>query len=300
MERFGFTDSEGVFIRCYKWLPQGEPVAVVQIVHGMAEHAKKYNAFAEFLNSHSIAVYAHDHRGHGETIFDNDFGYYGKGGFNLAVENTYKVTKIIKADFPDVPNYIFGHSMGSFVTQRFIQKHGTDVDKCVLCGSNGPDFVLSIGGRIVAKIVTLFKGDRYYSPFLDKMAFGSYNKKTKNSTNKDWLTRDDSKVDKYVKDPLCGRIVTASFFYELSKGMSQIFYKRNLKNIPKDLPVFIISGDMDPVGKYGKGVKKLFETYKKEGLKNISMKLYEGARHELINEINKEEIMNDVYDFLLS
>ncbi|MBR4949695.1 MAG: lysophospholipase [Clostridia bacterium] len=299
MERFGFTDSEGVFIRCYKWLPDTKPVAVVQIVHGMMEHARKYSAFAEFLNSHSIAVYAHDHRGHGETIVDNDFGYYGKGGFNLAVENTYEVTKIIKSDFPELPNYIFAHSMGSFVTQRFIQNYGKEIHKCILCGSDGPDFLYFLG-RVVAKIITFFRGDRHYSKFLDKMAFGSYNKKTKNATNKDWLTRDDSKVDKYVNDPLCGKTVTASFFYELSKGMDQNFYKKNLKKIPKELPVFIISGDMDPVGKYGKGVLKLFDVYQKLGLKNVKMKLYEGARHELINEINKEEIMKDIYDFLLS
>lgn len=299
MEKFKFEDPEGVLISCYKWIPQGEVKAVLQIVHGMEEHAKRYDRFAKYLNDRGIAVYAHDHRGHGESVSDDDFGYYGEGGFDLAVENAYTVTRTIKNEFPDVPNYIFGHSMGSFVTQRFIQKHGDDVKKCVLCGSNGPDFWMSLSGRMGGKIVSLFKGPKHYSNFLNNAAFASYNKKNEHRTDSDWLSRDSAEVDKYINDPLCGKPVTADFFYEISKAIHDNFDKDELQRIPKRLSIFIISGDMDPVGKYGKGVKKLYDVYKNIDIRDVSMKLYDGARHELLNETNRDEVMQDVYNFLI-
>lgn len=298
METFKFKDPEDVYISVYKWIPETKVKAVLQIVHGMAEHAKRYDAFAKYLNERGIAVYAHDHRGHGESVTDNDFGYYGEGGFDLAVENTYTVTRMLKEDFPDVPNYILGHSMGSFVTQRFIQKHGDSVKKCILCGSNGPDFWLSLTGRIAAKTVSFIKGPKHYSKILNKLAFGSYNNRNENRTNSDWLSRDEAEVDKFINDPLCGKPVTADFFYELSKAIHDNFDKDELLRIPKRLPIFLIAGDMDPVGKYGKGVEKLYDVYKNIEIRDVQIKIYKGARHELLNEINKDEVMQDIYEFL--
>lgn len=294
-----FLSTDGKVIALYKW-EIVNPKACVQIIHGMGEYAKRYDAFAEFLNKEGYSVYADDHRGHGATLESLEHhGQIGTDGFNKMVEDEFCLSKIIKSENPNKKLYILGHSMGSFILQEYLIKYSTFVDKAIIsgsCGKMGLDLSL---GKLLAYAEMKLRKEIKGSRLIDFLNFGLYSIQFRETKLKNaWLNRDTNEVKKYNNDPYCGNIFPAQFYYYLYKGIKGLHIEKRVKNIDKNLEIFIFSGDKDPVGKMGKGVKKLHNMYKKLDLKKIELKLYKEGRHEMLHEINKKEVFNDVLNFL--
>lgn len=300
---FTFKSQEGTEIYTYKWIPEGniEIKGVVQIAHGMSETAIRYERFARKLTENGYIVYIHDHRGHGKTAKTiENVGYLAdKDGFKWLVEDLHQLSRIIKKENPSLPLFLLGHSMGSFVTQKYVMLYGSELKGAILSGSNGKQGILVDIGMLFARREIRKHGRRAKSSKLNNMFFGNYNNDFKPTrTEFDWLSRDNDEVDKYINDPFCGTIFTAGFFYDFLVGLKEVADKNNLKCIPKDLPIYIFSGDKDPVGNCGKGIIKLFNSYKKLNIKDVTYKLYKDGRHEMLNEVNREEVMKDILDWL--
>lgn len=293
---FSFKDNEGFELFTYCWEPEDlkKARAVVQVVHGLAEHAARYERFANFATEKGFIVVADDHRGHGKTAkTKEDLGFIGaNNGFSGMVDDEYQLTGIIKSKYNNLPVFMLGHSMGSFIAQRYIEQYGRELHGVILSGTAGPNPGLLIPGKIVAKMVMLINGPRKKSNFLNNLSFGAYNKNFKpNRTEFDWLSCDNQEVDKYIADPLCGFVCSSSLYYFLTSGMLEMHKKRNLSMIPRSIPVLIASGAKDPVG--AKTVPELYKIYVNLGLNDVELKLYEDKRHEILNEINREEVTRD-------
>ncbi|MDF2700268.1 MAG: alpha/beta fold family hydrolase [Haloplasmataceae bacterium] len=275
------------------------PKAIVICVHGMCEHSLRYDELANYLNQNNYSVITYDQRGHGESILEGEeLGYLGKDGFNKMVEDLDVVVSYVKEKYEYKKVILLGHSMGSFVVQMYIQKY-IKVHGAILSGSNYGQKLLSIG-VILAKLSCVIKKEKSEGKLLDKMSFGNYNTAfSPNRTKFDWLSRENAEVDKYVADPKCGFICSNRFYYDFFRGLKQVAKESNIKKVNKKMPLLIISGDQDPVGNMGEGVKKLYNVYRKN-LENVQMELYHGARHELFNENNKEEVYQDIVNWLKS
>ncbi|NLI89793.1 MAG: alpha/beta hydrolase [Epulopiscium sp.] len=300
-QKINFTNEDGIKIAVYKWKPEEDIKGAVQIAHGMAEHAMRYEYFAKALTKEGYVVYANDHRGHGQSAASiEELGYISDNdGFSDMVKDMKALTNIIREENPGIPLILFSHSMGSFLAQRYIQIYGKDIDGVILSGTNGKQAPITNLGLLISKVIMKSKGRKASGKLMDKMAFGSYNNKIDNNKTKfDWLTRDADQVQKYIDDPYCGTLFPVSFFHDLINGTRAIHKKENLKNVPKDLPIYIFAGDADPVGNYGKGIISLRDLYKSLGIKNVTSKLYEGGRHEMLNEINRDEVIEDVISWL--
>lgn len=275
-----------------------QPKAVVLIIHGMAEHIKRYDAFARFLASHAFIVYGYDQRGHGESVDSlDDLGYMSDiDNLQVMVSDVSAVVALIKSKHLDLPVYLLGHSMGSFISQRYMELYGSSVQGVILSGSGYNKSLMIRIGYIIAKLITRFKGRKHRSLFMDKLTLGAYNKTFEKRTAVDWLSRDEKIVDAYVADPYCGTLFSISYFKDLLKCFKTIW--RNFEIIPNELPVYIFSGENDPVGNFGKSVRRLKAEFIKTGVTNVEMKLYPGGRHEMLNEINREEVFQDVLAWL--
>ncbi len=293
--------GQDVFVYC--WDEVDAPWAVVQIFHGMAEHAGRYERLAKFLNTKGFIVYANDLRGHGRTAGSlKEVGYIGKDGFNNIVEDEFIITGKIKNDHPNLPIIVIGHSFGSFVAQDFITRYGGDIAGVILSGSSiVPESAVKPGAK-VASWQRFFMGEKRKSNLLDKASFASYNKKFENIEGEDkkfaWLSRDKAEVQKYVDDPYCGAVFTIGFYYYFYQGLLNLYKPEKVTKIPKELPVFIIAGSEDPVGAFGVGVQGLCQMYQSLGMKDVELRLYEGARHEIFNEVNRNEVFNDVVNWI--
>lgn len=301
-ENFTFTDDDSIKIFVYKWSPDDPQKikAAVIISHGMAENAARYERFASNLTADGYIVYAEDHRGHGRTaVTDDELGYLGVDGFNWIIKDLQQLNGIIKKENPGIPVYYFGHSMGSIIGQAYIAEYGSAIDGAVLSGTMGRQgFTIDIGIAIAKHEMKKY-GPKWKSERLDKLSFGGYNRSFEPARTKfDWLSRDKDEVDKYINDKYCGFVCTAEFFYDFLSGIKEMHKIETMKKIPKDLPVYIFSGEKDPVGTCCKSVKSLISDYKKLGLKNVSYKFYKDGRHEMLNEINRDEVMKDVAAWL--
>lgn len=299
---FTFKGEEGLDIYTYKWEDENikNSKAVVQIAHGMAETAQRYETFAKVLTKNGYIVYINDHRGHGKTakIIENVGHLAEKEGFRCLVEDMYTLTNIIKKENEDLPIYLFGHSMGSFASQRYIMDYSNNLSGLILCGSNGKQgIILNLAHMIINREIKKY-GRRSRSNKINDLIFGGEIIRRNEKTKFDWLSRDKEQVEKYINDPFCGVVCSCGFFYDLIQGLKEIEDKENLKKVPLDVPIYIISGDKDPIGKNGKGVLRLRDRYIKLGVKDVTCKLYKGGRHELLNEINKEEVFEDVICWL--
>ncbi|AGK95538.1 alpha/beta fold hydrolase [Clostridium pasteurianum] len=300
---FIFKSEDSLEIYVYKWEPEKNIniKGVIQIAHGMAETAARYEGFAKMLTENGYIVYINDHRGHGKTAKNiENVGYLAeKDGFEWLVKDMHTLTGIIKKENKDLPIFLLGYSMGSFLTQRYIMLYGKELKGAILYGSNGRQGLILRIGLLVSKLEIKKNGVKAKSQILNDLIFGGYNKPFKpNRTKFDWLNRNNEEVDKYIKDPFCGTVFTCSFYYDFFKCLIEIENKKNLKTVPRDLPIYIFSGGKDPVGKSGKGVKRLVETYKSLGVKDLTFKLYKDGRHDMLNEINKDEVIEDVLAWL--
>lgn len=294
---FRATDGKTIFYN--EFVPEnGKVKFVVQIVHGMAEHSERYTEFADFLVKKGAAVYASDHRGHGRNAMEP--GEYGvwpqKKIWCTIIDDLKMVNDICAKNHPGVPIFVIGHSMGSFLTRSFISQYNFGVKGVILTGSGyNPTLLLQVG-LLIAKLQCFFRGVGKSSKLLDKMSFGSFNKGYDSPFQ--WLTRDQKIVDQYIEDPKCGGVFSCSFWRGFFSGLIAINKVRNVKKISRDLPILFLSGDNDPVGDSGKGVIKAVGFYKNLGLKKVEYKLYKDARHEILNEINREEVYQDIANWI--
>lgn len=289
----------GIHVR--RCVPDGAPRAVVQIAHGIAEHVERYDAFAEFLARNGFLVVANDHLGHGKSITDaSELGFFAESaGWELAVNDMHQLYALTHAEYPALPYFLFGHSMGSFLTRTYIIKYPSELMGAVICGTGQqPDALIQIG-RTVGRAEIRRKGAAYRSPLLNNLAFGAYNRGIEpKRTDYDWLTRDPAIVDAYAADPLCGFVPTAGLFTDMMDGLAYISRRANLERMDSKLPILFISGDKDPVGENGKGVQKAYDRFLKAGMQDVTMKLYPNCRHEILNELCKAQVMEDVADWL--
>lgn len=273
----------------------------VHILHGMAEHAARYDDFAKNLVAAGYAVVAHNHRGHGAGHIAGQNTVLGAYNGTNGWQNYLQDIGTVRADIcaTDMPYFIFGHSMGSFIAQSYVAQQPHTVAGVILSGSNHQAVWLSRVGAFVAKIESLRLGKNNSSGLLQFLSFGSFNKKFKpNRTEFDWLSRDEAQVDKYIADPLCGFACSSGLWLDFFGGLSDLFKPENIQKIAADLPIFILGGVQDPVGLMGKGLPKLFKTYKDTGHKKLTLKLFDNGRHEMLNETNKTETYAEIINWL--
>jgi len=288
-------ENQGTKLTCYEW-SVANPEKVVMIIHGLAEHAVRYDDFAKHLNSKNLGVYSMDLRGHGRSIDDGLGVFRKKNGWEMVVDDISKLYAHIKKKNPDKPIVLFGHSMGSIFSRAILQKTSDEYEKCVLSGVT----VSKPGLRDVAPFMASLFPSQKPAKLLDNMTFGDFNKAfTPNRTKFDWLSRDEAQVDKYVQDEKCGFVASGSMFKDVAGVLLYTLKDSNIKAMPKETPIFIISGDKDPAGNFGYDAKFLADSYTDAGLV-VRYKLYEDARHEILNETNNQEVYNDVSDFVLN
>lgn len=294
-------DSKGAGkIHGCRWAPEGEPKAVLQIVHGIAEFVERYDTFANYLNSLGYLVVAEDHMGHGQSINGDGIQGYFHGGWFTAVEDTYRLLQDTRKEYPGIPYILFGHSMGSFMARTILCKYpDSGIAAAVICGTAWqPAFALPALIKVIDGICQK-NGETLPDEKLQSMVFGGYNRKVEHPrTAYDWLTRDAKIVDDYISHPLCGFTASAGLLREMMRGIHFIEQPRNLAAMRRDLPVFFIAGGDDPVGSYGKGIHQCVKAFRKAGMTDVSVRVYPLCRHEILNEINKEEIFEDIAQWI--
>lgn len=293
---FWFDSCGAGRIHGCKWTPEGQPKAVVQIVHGIAEFVERYDAFARYLNSLGYAVVAEDHMGHGQSINGKGVQGYFHGGWFSAVADTYQLMQDTMAEYEGLPYILFGHSMGSFMARTILCKYpDSGISAAIICGTGWqPSFAMPAMVKLLDGVCKKH-GEQKPHEGLQKLIFGGYNKKVEHPrTAYDWLTRDSKIVDAYIAHPLCGFTASCGLLRDMMEGISYIQQSGNLEKMRKDLPVFFIAGGDDPVGPYGKGVHQAADAFRKAGMQDVSVKIYPLCRHEILNEINKEEVFRDV------
>ena len=295
-------DSKGAGkIHGCRWTPEESPKAVVQIVHGIAEFIERYDEFAAYLNGLGFLVVAEDHMGHGQSVGENGIQGYFHGGWFTAVEDTMTLLRETQAAYPDIPYVLFGHSMGSFMARTILCKYpDSGISAAVICGTGWQPAALLPPVTRFIEAVCRKDGEDKPSAFLENLVFGSYNKRVEHPrTAYDWLSRDAKIVDAYIAHPMCGFTPTAGLLREMMKGLTYIEKPAHLEAMKKDLPVFFVAGGDDPVGSYGKGVRHTVSEFKKAGMTDVSCRIYPLCRHEILNEINRQEIFEDIGGWLL-
>lgn len=293
------SDGHEIYTVLYK--PENPPIGHVHILHGMAEHIGRYEEFALYLVAKGFLVTGHDHRGHGQTGEKyNQLGFFAdKNGFELVTEDVREVLQAVREDIDCPKPILFAHSMGSFIGRRYIQKYGHSVSKIVLSGTGGPNSLSEKAGKWLATGLSAIQGKQSENPLLYKLAFGKFNNSFKNvKTDYDWLSSDDDEVQKFNDDPLCGFPTSNQFFVDLIDGLNIIHNRNEIAHIPKDLPILLISGSLDPVGDNSKAVWKVSEQYKKAGLSDITVVILEDKRHEVLHEIGKKETFNLIFKWM--
>lgn len=297
-----FKSSNGVNdITYYIYKPLYKPKAIFQISHGMCEYIERYEHFIDYLTSQDILVCGNDHLGHKNSVSSKDnLGYFAaKDGYTFLPKDLAQLTHIIKKKYPVLPIFLFGHSMGSFIVRAYIVQFGNLIDGAVICGTSGTNPLLGIG-KFLINTVKFFRGGHHRSKFLDQVMFGSYNNKYKTiRTSKDWLTRDEAIVDAYLKDEFCTFLFTTSAFHDLSMLLGNASCNAWYSSVPKKLPLFLISGDMDPVGSFGKGIEEVRTKLETQNLDDFSYKFYSDYRHEILNELGKETVYQDIFDWII-
>ncbi len=302
MENVYYTSANGInTVHACVWKPEGEIRGIVQIIHGMSEYAERYAPLANFLNDCGYLVCADDHLGHGKTAGNaEDLGHMGDSGdYKAVLKDIRKLTLIAKKYAPDKKYFVLGHSMGSFFCRAYIAEYGNELSGVVVMGTGFKSRTTLNTALFVTNFTKLFRGSRHKSNTIKSLAFGTYNKKFKPvRTEFDWLSHDAENVDNYIADPMCGADFTLGGYKTLFSVIKRACSNKAIRAVPKDLPVFFVAGEDDPVGDYGKGVLKAAEKFKKAGVKDVRVKLYENCRHEILNDDCKQEVRQNVLEFL--
>ena len=301
-EEFSFPSNNGKnSIHCLKCLPDSEPRGVVQIEHGIAEHIDRYRDFMAFLAGNGFVAVGDDHLGHGKTISaPSEQGFFAEdNGWEIVVADMDRLHDLMTEQYPGLPYVIFGHSMGSFLARTYLIEHPDKYDAAIISGTGQQSPLLVNSGYAMAKFFVKKDGPHAIGTKLNDIAFGSYNKGFDSvRTAFDWLSRDPAVVDKYIADPLCGFVATVSLFRDMMGGIKFIGDQKNIDRMNKDKPVYFMSGAADPVGDNGKGVEKAYKAFCKAGLRDVMIRLYPEGRHEMLNEINKAQVCQDILNWL--
>ena len=291
--------SDGIhMLKGVVYLPTGTPQGIFHLVHGMTEYIGRYDALLSLIASAGFVACAFDNLGHGETAAENERGFIAeKDGYKYLIDDVMVFGNAVKADFPDVPYYLMGHSMGSFIVRLTAEKYQKEIDRLIICGTGGPNPAAQ-AGLLLCDIIKAVKGPRAYSDFIENIAFGAYNRRFPGGGKYEWLTKDEAIKTAYAADPLCTFRFTVSALKDLIKLNALCNRKKWFKNVRKDMPILIISGEDDPVGDYGKGVTTVYKKLKSNGC-NVTMRLYKDCRHEIHNDTCKEESAQDILKFIM-
>lgn len=283
-------------IHVVEWIPEGERKAILQICHGMVEHIGRYNEFASFLAENGIYVVGHDHLGHGKSVTEKDkLGFFhDKDGNACVIGDIHKIREITQEKYPDIPYFMLGHSMGSFLLRQYLGLYSRGLAGAVVMGTGEQPGIVLGAGKLVCKTIALFKGWKHRSNFVNSLAAGGYEKKM----GRAWLSKNVANVEKYKEDPLSGFVFTLNAYYHMFDGMSKMNKSEKQGKTEKDLPIFFVAGDEDLVGNCGKGVKTVFHRYQKKGYQDVEMKLYAGDRHEILNEDDKDVVYQDILNWI--
>ena len=291
--KFGSSESEG----------SEKLKGIVQIIHGMSEYIDRYDDLAGYLVGRGFVVCAEDHIGHGKTAVDA--GEYGHmpvwDGKEILLSDVHTLRQMVSELYPDVPYVIYGHSMGSFISRAYIAREGEGLAACVLSGTGNVPAALSKAGRTMARVLAVERGEKHRSSFIDNMGAGAYGKQIENArTALDWLSTDEAVVDAYIEDDLCGFMFTVGGYSTLLDLTAEVVTPECAAKVPKDLPIFLVAGDGDPVGEMGKGVRAAAQLLRDAGVARVDEKIYEGMRHEIHNEIGHEQVYDDVASWIES
>ncbi len=289
-------------LHAIRWIPEGEPIAILQIIHGMQEYVDRYDEFANYLAEKGILVIGNDHLGHGGSVGERGtYGYFCKNdAATVLVRDAHRLKKMTQEDYPGIPCFILGHSFGSFVAREYLTRYGTGIKGAIIQGTAymPGGTVKSLSGLV--SFLTVIMGEKYRSSMVNNMAFKGYLKKIPNPrTKQDWLSHNEASVDKYIADPACNFVFTLNGFKTMAELLKRIQDTDKMEDIPKDLPILITAGKEDPVGDYGVAPEKLFNIYQNDlKIKDVELKLYEGMRHELQQEIGREQVFADQFNWI--
>ena len=301
-KEFYYLSADGeTQIHAIEWIPEEEPKAVIQLCHGMAEYIARYDDFGEFLSLNGYYVVGHDHLGHGKSIGSSEkLGFFHeKKGNEYVVADIHSLRMQTEEKYSDLPYFIMGHSMGSFLVRQYIGLYGAGLTGAIIMGTGEQSSLLLGAGKALCRLLAMVHGWKYRSQMVDGMAAGGYEKHFDNEEDgSNWLSRNPENVRKYKNDPLCGYIFTVNAYYHMFSGMMKMNRLEKAGKISKTLPILLISGKEDPVGNYGKSVRKLYKKYKDTGMRSVSMRLYAEDRHEILNELDREEVFIDIYKWL--
>jgi alpha-beta hydrolase superfamily lysophospholipase len=289
-------------IHAIKWIPEGQPVALLQIIHGMQEYIDRYDEFARFLAEKGILVMGNDHLGHGGSVSGNGtYGFFCKEDpATVLVRDAHRLKKMVQEEYPGVPVFILGHSFGSFVAREYITRYGTGIQGAIIQGTAFmPTGTVNSLSSLV-NFMQVIMGTKYRSTMINNMAFKGYLKKIPNPRTKfDWLSHNEESIDKYIANPMDNFVFTLNGFGTMAELLRRVQDVGKMDDIPKNLPILITAGKEDPVGNYGEAPAKLFDIYKKQlQIQNVELKLYDGMRHELQQEIGREQVFEDQYQWL--
>ena len=301
---FTFPSADGrTAIHAAEWLPETAPRAVLVLSHGVSEHILRYEPFAAFLTEHGFAVCGHDHLGHGLSVAEGAPRlYFGpRGSWDDVVRDLYARRELAGKRFPGVPVFLLGHSMGSFLARTYLIRYPGTVAGAILMGTGQMAPAVLAAARLLAAEEARRVGEDHASPLVTKLAFETYNRRfAPNRTAFDWLAANEESVDRYIADPLCGGDTTTGLFREMLFGIAYVAKRENLRKMNLNTPVLFLSGEDDPVGDMGKGVRRAYAAFRRAGVRDAELKLYPGLRHEILNEADRETVYRDILDWLES
>ena len=297
------STKEGAWLNVLVCLPEGRPRAVLQMTHGMVEYIGRYEELARYLADRGIAAVGHDHLGHGGSVASKeDYGYFGRpDGNRLLLDDIHAVTRWAKAlpELAGLPWFLLGHSMGSFYARQYVCEYGDELAGAILMGTGWQPKAAVLAGRAVCHLLAEFRGWHFPSRFGNELALGSYNRSFEPArTPNDWLNRDEKEVDRYRAEERCSFLFTLNGYDSLFAGLARLCDKKLLARAPKDLPLLFLAGDDDPVGNKGEGVRRAAQSMRDAGVRQVEVKLYPGARHELLVELNRQEVFADIQTFI--
>lgn len=290
-------------IHAMEWLPEGKPICVLQIIHGMAEHISCYDHFAKDMAKRGFLVVGNDHLGHGSSVSRGaPYGYFCKEeAATVVVRDVHRLKKIVQEENVGVPYFILGHSMGSFILRNYLIRYGKGIDGALIVGSGIQKRGMLSFGKAITSVLAVFQGWKHVSKIMDVIAFGAYNNRIKDKqTSFDWICTDKDRVDSYIRDEQCGFTFTLNGFHTLFTLIERVTGTDKLAAMPVDLPILLAAGAQDPVGAYGESIKKIYQEYVSLGLKDVTIKIYDEYRHEIMNETNKLLVYEDFYQWIIS
>lgn len=300
MEEFYLQSNGGGKLHCAVWRTNQTPRAVVQLVHGIAEHIGRYDHFARYLAENGFIVAAEDHMGHGGSIGEDGVKGFFSGGWMTAVADVKLLCEHMKAEYPGLSYYILGHSMGSFLLRTYLYTYPGTINAAIISGTGWEPSAVIRAGLAACKLEQLRLGEKRTSPILTKLMFGSYNKPfAPVRTKDDWICSDPAVVDAYTADPLCGFDATIGLARDMLTGIEMNEMRENLLKMDKLLPLLFVSGGKDPVGGMSKGVLRCIDAFKRAGMRKITIRIYPEGRHEMLNEVNRNEVYQDILNWLL-